>query len=175
MPIGIYPHKRKTLAERFWPKVDKNGPIPEDRPDLGRCWIWQASINKQTGYGQIGSGGHNGKPMTAYHAALKIARVVIPEGLEPDHLCRVRACVRLSHLELVTHRENVLRGVNIAPYYQRAKTHCPSGHALSGENLVIETSRKGLKGRRCRACRDARCRAWRATHATPLQRAWSKG
>ena len=34
-----------TLEERFWRKVDKNGPIPEHRPELGPCWVWTAGTN----------------------------------------------------------------------------------------------------------------------------------
>jgi hypothetical protein len=30
----------KTLEERFWEKVDKNGPVPAHRPELGPCWVW---------------------------------------------------------------------------------------------------------------------------------------
>src|SRR4051794_27330493 len=25
----------------IWKQIDKNGPIPDYRPDLGPCWIWQ--------------------------------------------------------------------------------------------------------------------------------------
>ncbi|MEX5713458.1 HNH endonuclease signature motif containing protein [Parafrankia sp. FMc6] len=39
----------------------------------------------------------------------------IPEGFELDHVwtrgCKRRDCIRLSHLQVVTHRENVRRGV----------------------------------------------------------------
>jgi hypothetical protein len=28
--------------ERFWSKVDRNGPVPEHRPELGPCWVWTA-------------------------------------------------------------------------------------------------------------------------------------
>jgi hypothetical protein len=34
----------------------------------------------------------------------------VPEGMELDHLCRVRHCVNPSHLEVVTHSVNVIRG-----------------------------------------------------------------
>src|SRR3546814_19356891 len=49
----------------------------------------------------------------------------IPEGMELDHLCRVRRCVNPAHMEPVTHRENVLRGeAGLArAVQQRAKTH----------------------------------------------------
>lgn len=33
----------------------------------------------------------------------------LPPGLELDHLCRNKSCVRPDHLEAVTHRENMRR------------------------------------------------------------------
>jgi hypothetical protein len=35
----------------------------------------------------------------------------VPEGLELDHLCRVKLCVRPEHLEPVTHPENMQRAL----------------------------------------------------------------
>lgn len=29
---------RITTADRFWEKVDKNGPVPDFAPHLGPCW-----------------------------------------------------------------------------------------------------------------------------------------
>src|SRR5687767_3489091 len=46
---------------RFWAKVNKNGPIPEHRPDLGPCWLWTAALTK--GYGQFRL---NGRMVYAY-------------------------------------------------------------------------------------------------------------
>lgn len=40
MPRGIYIRKRKDPWDLLWKHVDKNGPIPPFRPDLGPCWIW---------------------------------------------------------------------------------------------------------------------------------------
>jgi len=42
-----------TLEDRFWAKVDKNGPVPAHRPELGPCWIWTAARFKR-GYGKFG-------------------------------------------------------------------------------------------------------------------------
>lgn len=43
-------YTRATLEERFWSKVDRNGPVPEHRPDLGPCWLWTAYVDAH-GYG----------------------------------------------------------------------------------------------------------------------------
>lgn len=39
--------------KRFWSKVDKDGPIPAHKPELGQCWVWTASKNN-AGYGRFG-------------------------------------------------------------------------------------------------------------------------
>jgi hypothetical protein len=33
-----------SLPERFWKKVDKNGPVPAHRPELGPCWLWTGAL-----------------------------------------------------------------------------------------------------------------------------------
>lgn len=67
-------------------------------------------------------------------------------------------------------------GANVRPHGAK-KTHCPEGHALAGENLLIESiGRKGADGevktyeaRRCRVCRrtQERNRARVAKGITP--------
>lgn len=31
-----------TDLQRFWSKVDKGGPVPPHRLELGPCWLWIA-------------------------------------------------------------------------------------------------------------------------------------
>lgn len=83
---------RKSTEERFWSKVDKSG----------ECWIWTASCN-QYGYGQFR---HGGKVVLAHRLAFEWANGGIPEGLQADHRCHQRNCVRPDHMRLVTHAEN---------------------------------------------------------------------
>lgn len=48
--------------------------------------------------------------------------------------------------------------------HNEKKTHCPHGHALEGENLVIEPYRRAEKvfeTRRCRTCRERQAQARR--------------
>lgn len=94
------------VEARFWSKVDKDGPVPAHRPDLGPCWIW-TDVPNDMGYGVFGIGQ---KVVKAYRWSYERFVGPIPAGLMPDHLCRNPPCVRPDHLEPVTNRENVLRG-----------------------------------------------------------------
>src|SRR3990167_5796765 len=95
------PAQIRRPKDRFWLKV-KLGPIPVQRPDLGPCWVWTARCDA-AGYGRF-NGGYS---QLAHRNAYERLVGPIPKGLEPDHLCRNRSCVRVTHLELVTHAENM--------------------------------------------------------------------
>lgn len=89
------------IAERFWKKVNKDGPIPSYNPDLGPCWVWLCSLSN--GYGWFWSELQRG--IGAHKWSYEASCGAVPSGLELDHLCRVRACVRPSHLEPVTRQD----------------------------------------------------------------------
>lgn len=109
------------------------------------CWRWgQALLSNGYGYAK----GEVGKARRLAHRLSYEAFVgAIPEGLQIDHLCRVRDCVNPAHLEPVTCRINVLRGEGITAR-NAAVTHCPKGHAYTVENTKKE--RNG--SRKCRQC-----------------------
>lgn len=141
-----------TPEERFWSKVDKSGPIPASAPHLGACWIWMAHLSRD-GYGRFWNGEMlpSGAPRTvfAHRWSYEQMRGRVPSELQLDHLCRVRNCVCPTHLEVVTHAENVRRGVGGKSGGARmlAKTHCPQGHPYDAVNTRL------YEGRRyCRAC-----------------------
>ena len=72
------------------------------------CWLWTGA--KQKGYGAVQ---YRGRLHRAHRAVYTELVGEIPDGLVLDHLCRVPACVRPEHLEPVTQRENLRRGVNV--------------------------------------------------------------
>lgn len=122
------------LPERFWSKATPG----ED------CWLWTGCLGGH-GYGTLWM---NGATRYAHRLIYEALVGPIPEGLELDHLCRVRHCVNPAHLEPVTHKVNQLRGTSPMADSAR-KTHCLRGHPLSGPNLYL---RPDGKGRQCRAC-----------------------
>jgi len=81
-------------------------------------------------------------------------------------LCRNRKCVNPEHLEPVTPRINVLRGDTFARA-NNAKTHCPKGHELAGENL--DSYALGVGSRACRECSRERWRAYWHTKLKPAR------
>lgn len=137
-------HTALPMPWRFWAKVKFDGLISEHRPDLGPCWLWTGRKTDR-GYAAFGDN------IRAHRYAYKFCVGDIPEGLEPDHLCRTRHCVEPFHLELVTHRENTLRG-EATPAVNARKTHCLAGHPFDETN----TGRQTNGGRRCRTCQRNR-------------------
>ncbi|WP_084340476.1 HNH endonuclease signature motif containing protein [Ectopseudomonas oleovorans] len=110
--------------------------------DDSGCWLWTGHIDHK-GYGVFGV---TSKQLWKAHR-YSYARHVgpIPEGMQLDHLCRVRHCVNPKHLEPVTNQENTVRG-NAA---REKATHCKRGHAFEGNAYM------NPKGRReCRTCRS---------------------
>lgn len=103
-----YIHCSPTRQKAFWSRVDKTG----------ACWLWLGSTTGHPthpyGRTRIGCG---------MFVAHRVAWVIthgedLPGHLELDHLCRETLCVNPAHLETVTHRENLHRGVrwaDIAP------------------------------------------------------------
>lgn len=100
---------RGTLAERLVARIDI---------DDNACWIWQGYVTPN-GYGLIGDGrGRAGTSIYTHRASYELHVGPIPEGLDIDHLCRVRACCNPQHLEPVTRAENLRR----SPLVGRAST-----------------------------------------------------
>jgi HNH endonuclease len=100
-------------------------------PEPSGCRRWQGSPSKN-GYARYGIRVDGRTVMILVHRFIYEAEHgPIPAGLTVDHVkdrgCLYKDCCELSHLEAVTHRENVLRSDGPAARNAR-KTHCPKGH-----------------------------------------------
>lgn len=130
------PRQTQPLMERVWSHVQK----------ADGCWTWSAYTDKR-GYGRIKVAK---RTLFAHRVVYEHVREPIPKHLQVDHLCRNRGCVNPAHMELVTTRQNTLRG--ISPTAQNARrTHCLKGHPYDLFNTYLERGR-----RTCRICLRAR-------------------
>ena len=129
------------ILDRFWAKVS-----PE--PTSG-CWIWTAA-NNGVGYGRFKWDGAVGY---AHRFAYEAFVGPIPNGLQLDHLCRVRACCNPAHLEPVTQQVNIMRGrtPEVMRLRHAARTHCPAGHEYRGDNVGYRKAKRWV-ARYCMAC-----------------------
>jgi hypothetical protein len=150
----VWGHNHRAPAtERFWKFVDKDGPVPEGRADLGPCWLWTGHHSTR-GYGYFWG---NGKEIIAARFAYESEYGKVPEGLELDHLCKTPPCIRPSHLEPVTHKVNVLRGEGVSAMFAR-RTHCARGHDLTIEGAFYYARTKNGFSRRCKRCHMLHCK-----------------
>lgn len=129
-------------SERFWSHVAVS--------EIGGCWEWMAYCNPE-GYGMFGV--RKGKTVRAPRFAYEDVVGPIPVGLVLDHLCRNTLCVNPSHLEPVSQRENILRGVGL-PALNARKTHCLRGHPFVESNMY--RTRRGRECRKCKLSRQAK-------------------
>lgn len=79
------------------------------------CWIWQLAIDRN-GYG---ADSVDGKKIHAHRVAWTRERGPIPKGAQVDHLCHVRACVNVAHMELVNGAENSRRKLTAKLDYEK--------------------------------------------------------
>lgn len=108
------------------------------------------------GYGQLADS-DLGRPVKAHRVAWEIVHGPIPQGLFICHHCDNPLCVNVDHLFLGTDQDNVSDMIAKGRHHNQRKTHCPSGHPYSGDNL-----RMFGEYRTCVACRRLANQKWRA-------------
>ena len=128
------------MAERCVPLIVR---IMERVKNVDSCWEWTGSFN-HNGYGYISI---NNKTKRSHRISYELFKGKIPEGLQIHHECRNRKCVNPEHLEAVTCKVNLNRGINA----MSLRTHCPQGHEYTSDNLV-----KRKYGRDCATCNRVR-------------------
>lgn len=109
------------------------------------CWEWTGAKDPK-GYGKVTRGRSGEGTMLSHRAVYEFLVGKIPEGLVLDHLCRNPSCVKPTHLEPVTQRENTVRGVGPA---SRSKwTSCSKGHEYTESNTHFQ--KNGTRA--CKKC-----------------------
>lgn len=105
-----------------------------DRNGYGRCYFWK-----------------NGKTVSylAHRVSGTLFGIIIDLSKVLDHTCMNRKCVNPEHLREVSFKTNLLENSNGVSAINSKKTHCPSGHSLSGENLGVNKA----GSRFCRTCK----------------------
>ncbi len=129
--------QKVTAIEYFWKRAVTS-------PD---CWQWAGTISDK-GYGILSLASElHPRRCRAARFAYSYFIGPIPEGMVIDHLCRNRGCVNPFHLEAISNKENIMRG--ICPSSINAKkTQCYRGHPYSPQTLKV--FRDGF--RRCFEC-----------------------
>jgi len=114
--------------------------------------LWQGACQAK-GYGLTCTGsrtdGTRRTGVLVHRIIWESVNGLVPDGLEVDHVCRVRNCVEITHLQLLTPHANKMRADHSTRIANlRAKTHCKRDHEFTEAN-----TRWGKNGRRnCRAC-----------------------
>ena len=130
MKASVDDVRRLVASDRFRSKISVQGD----------CWIWTGGLTR-SGYGVIQL---RNQCLRAHRVALaaKIGRLDFDQT---DHLCRNRACVNPDHLEPVSARENVRRGLAC----NDLTGVCRSGaHSWTTENIRVRQDGT----RECRPC-----------------------
>lgn len=94
------------LMERFWSRVDKNGPTVPGHPEMGQCWQWTAGTTGKNGDYPYGLISVNGKSTLAHRVSYEAHHGKLPDGALVDHECHNTLCVNPSHLREASRSEN---------------------------------------------------------------------
>lgn len=120
----------KSVTQRLLEKIYYNS--------TNHCWEWTAKKNIE-GYGLIK---FEGKYKFAHRISYIQLVGQIPSGLEIDHLCRNRSCIKPSHLEAVSHLVNMQRGKPGKKASKLTATQVKQIKSLKGKFSERELGRK---------------------------------
>ena len=83
--------------------------------EIGDCWLWVGLLDED-GYGRHA---HFWQVHRAHRWLYEYLVGPVPDGLQLDHLCRVRHCVNPDHLEPVTGAGNLRRSGAVRAWRER--------------------------------------------------------
>lgn len=99
-------YTHRSIASRFWRKVDKNGPVPSHAIALGPCWLWTGGKDPK-GYGQLRANGKRGRLLKAHRVSWSMHNGRLTDWMLVLHRCDNPSCVRPDHLFVGSQRDNV--------------------------------------------------------------------
>jgi hypothetical protein len=138
-------------VERFWAKVDVQGP--------DECWDWTGASGVG-GYGVIGKR-TNGRQwqLRAHRMSAAIHFGMFDRRLDVLHTCDNPRCVNPAHLYLGTDADNARDRGERRRSAQSKRTHCPQGHTYDDSNTRVYAGK-----RHCRMCDRLRAARIRNEH-----------
>lgn len=159
------------IEERFWSKVDQNGPTPDHAQELGPCWVWTGSTIGNSGYGKFWDGSFlpSGNPrMVGAHTWSHNAFVAPLNGLWALHRCDNRLCVRPAHLFAGTPGDN-----NQDTASKGRHVHGSAHHSSQlSEANVLEIRRLFSEGTNRKALADAYSVNWSTINKIVKRQIW---
>lgn len=111
--------------------------------DGAGCWKWTGCLGSN-GYGRLG-------PLYVHRLFYELLHGPVPDGLDVEHLCRNRKCCYPGHLEAVTRKENLRRGLR-----GLLKVSCAKEHPWNVKNIGQYRSGPRKGKRYCAVCHRER-------------------
>ena len=127
-----------SRVEKKYEPCGRCGGERRKSPPTTACILWQRSLDRY-GYGRRTS--RDGVRNAPHRWAVLDSGREIPDDMEIDHLCEVKACVNPDHLEVVTMSVNMRR--------RNDTCCCKHGHRWTEENTYI----KANGHRTCKECK----------------------
>jgi HNH endonuclease len=106
--VSRYPRPRPETVLGWIDRLDRS----QVHPEFGTpCWLWPGGLSGGYGHVTYRVGGER-KDAKLHVLVYELLVEPVEPGLLLDHRCRRRTCCNPEHLEPVTNRTNVIRGVH---------------------------------------------------------------